>query len=124
MENTMDKKEIVKYLREGVVGSDVAKTDAFLDALMTEAADLIERLDKSNDNPSEYKHVVILTEYERGWGSDTFSAKYYKTEKEAKAWADEYNRINNPPGPAPDYYIKASYVEKMTKEAFDHINNH
>lgn len=59
------------------------------------------------------KHVVKYFESERGWGGETWYVGY-DTEKEADRAVDECNR-DLPAGPAPDYYIVATYEGSMEK---------
>lgn len=44
----MTTEQLIKYLKEGTTGSDVTKTDFFLDSLMREAAAKIEELLQRN----------------------------------------------------------------------------
>lgn len=48
----MTTEQLVKYLKEGTTGSDVTKTDFFLDSLMRQAADKIEELLQRNSELS------------------------------------------------------------------------
>lgn len=41
----MTTEQLIKYLKEGTTGSDVTKTDVFLDSLMMQAAAKIELLE-------------------------------------------------------------------------------
>lgn len=66
-------------------------------------------------------HVVVLREYERGWGSKDFLAYHFDTQKEAEEKVLEHNKENNE-SIVPDYYIVARYVDKMTKREYDTIN--
>lgn len=68
-----------------------------------------------------YTHVVVLTEYERGWGSKCFAASHYDTAEEAYAAMNKTNSKNTA-AEAPDYYIAASYHETMSKQEFEAIN--
>lgn len=55
------------------------------------------------------RYLVVLREYERGWGSKDFVAHEYTDYESAKAYADSVNAENNLPV-APDYYINARVV--------------
>lgn len=61
--------------------------------------------------PTEMYRVDIV-EYERGWGSKIDETKYFDNAPEAKAYVAEYNS-ENPPGPAPDWYMQAEYKGKV-----------
>jgi len=67
------------------------------------------------------RHVVILQEYERGWGSRQFSAQSYNCKEDALARVKEVNDQNTEPT-APDYYIIARYEESMSSIVFEEIN--
>jgi hypothetical protein len=67
------------------------------------------------------KHVGILREYERGWGSKDFVAKAFKTKNDAMRWVNEQN-AKNTETVVPDYYIQARYKESMSKKEFEQIN--
>ena len=53
---------------------------------------------------------VVLTEYERGWGSKHWDTLYFDNEAEAREYALNYNRTNNTATTAPDWYVQAEYV--------------
>ena len=55
------------------------------------------------------RYLVVLSEYERGWGSKDFVAHEYEEYAPAKAYADSVNAENNLPV-VPDYYINARVV--------------
>lgn len=56
---------------------------------------------------------VDIIERERGWGSKVDETIYFDDESEARAYAEEYNRKYNPPGPTPDWYMVAQYRGKV-----------
>jgi hypothetical protein len=56
---------------------------------------------------SKKPFMVILTEYERGWGSKEFHRAYFDTLEAAKKYAAAENAKNNLPT-APDWYVVAS----------------
>jgi hypothetical protein len=58
-------------------------------------------------DPKKYK--VTMLESERGWGQRVDEVREFKTEVAAKKFVTDYNRKHNPPGPVPDWYIKAIY---------------
>lgn len=61
------------------------------------------------DEPQpDHRHLVLLTEYERGWGSKIIARHYFKTHLDAESYVNEVNSENTSPT-APDYYIQASY---------------
>lgn len=53
-------------------------------------------------------HKVIIIESERGWGQKVDETLYFDNADEAKAFVRKYNE-NLPDGPAPDWYMMASY---------------
>jgi hypothetical protein len=53
---------------------------------------------------------VVIEEYERGWGSRVDDVLHFVTESDAKQYCKEYNDKYNPPGPVPDWYMKARYI--------------
>lgn len=55
------------------------------------------------------RYLVVLREYERGWGSKDFVAREYSTLEEATAYSTSVNAENNLPT-VPDYYINARIV--------------
>lgn len=55
-------------------------------------------------NTSRWKVIVI--ESERGWGTKIDSIEYFDTEDAAWAFEKNFNK-DNPPGPAPDWYMQA-----------------
>jgi len=62
-------------------------------------------------NPIRPYRVDIM-EYERGWGSRLDESIYFDTEKEARDYADTYNKKYNNEPTVPDWYMVARYVEK------------
>lgn len=54
------------------------------------------------------EHFAVFTEYERGWGSDTFHVVGCKTKEDAMKRVNECNAENTAPT-APDCYIQAEY---------------
>jgi hypothetical protein len=56
---------------------------------------------------------VDIIERERGWGSRVDETIYFDNEKEAIDYCKKYS-AQNPPGPAPDWYMQAVYVGRMT----------
>lgn len=66
-------------------------------------------------------HVVVWTEYERGWGRKDFMANDYSSKEEALKKVDEENAKNNLPQ-VPDYYIMTRYVPEMSETEFELIN--
>lgn len=56
---------------------------------------------------------VVLTEYERGYGSKVDDILYFDNEAEAIKYAEEYNRKHNNETMVPDWYIRADYRGKM-----------
>ena len=69
-----------------------------------------------------FKHVVILREYERGWGSKDFYAAPYPSAKEALAKVDATNKLNNCKV-VPDYYIIARYQSNVPLSEVESIND-
>lgn len=57
---------------------------------------------------------VDIIESERGWGSKIDDTIYFDNEREAVTYVQEYNDKYNPPGPAPDWYMIARYVGKVS----------
>jgi hypothetical protein len=55
------------------------------------------------------KALVVLREYERGWGSKDFSAEQFTRISDAMVREKEVNDKNIAPS-APDYYIKARII--------------
>jgi hypothetical protein len=53
------------------------------------------------------KTKVYMIESERGWGQKVDEVKVFPTREEAVKFAEEYNKKYNPPGPVPDWYIRA-----------------
>ena len=53
------------------------------------------------------KTRVLMIESEKGWGSKIDEVKEFDTPDEAKTFVKTYNEKHNPPGPTPDWYIKA-----------------
>lgn len=60
------------------------------------------------------RYRVDYIEYERGWGSRLDETEYYDNEEEARRVAKEYNEKYNTAPSAPDWYIVAQYVGKVT----------
>jgi hypothetical protein len=54
-------------------------------------------------------YLVVLREYERGYGSKDFHAEEYAQYSEAKAFCDLVNSENTA-STAPDYYIQARII--------------
>ena len=67
------------------------------------------------------EHVVILREYERGYGSKNFLALSFKTRDEAIEYRNSRN-AKNTDATAPDYYIRAFYYIDIPLEQFNAIN--
>lgn len=63
------------------------------------------------------KYIVVLTEYERGWGSKDFHAVECETLDQAIAREAETNSQNNEPT-VPDYYIVARIETDPRKFAY------
>lgn len=59
---------------------------------------------------SNTKYMVVLREYERGWGSNDFVAHEYEDRDSAVAYVSSVNAENNLPT-VPDYYITARLIE-------------
>jgi len=57
---------------------------------------------------------VDIVEYERGWGSKIDDTIYFDSEQEAKDYATEYNQTYNTDTEAPDWYMVAKYIGRMT----------
>ena len=55
-------------------------------------------------------YKVVLTEYERGWGSKHWDTLYFDNAAEARAYAINYNEKHNNLDSAPDWYVRADYV--------------
>lgn len=53
--------------------------------------------------------MVVLREYERGWGSKDFTASEFTNFESATAYANSVNAENNLPV-VPDYYINARVI--------------
>jgi hypothetical protein len=64
-----------------------------------------------NKPTTTYK--VVLTEYERGWGSKHWDTIYFDNETEARVYAENYNIKNNNLDHAPDWYVRADYKGKV-----------
>ena len=60
--------------------------------------------------PSVVAFKVVLTEYERGWGSKHWDTWYFDNEAEAKQAAIDYNVKHNTASSAPDWYVRADYA--------------
>lgn len=58
-------------------------------------------------------YKVELTEYERGWGSKPWEAKFFDNEAEARKWAEYYNNTHNNATEVPDWYVVARYVGRV-----------
>jgi hypothetical protein len=54
-------------------------------------------------------YKVVLTEYERGWGSKHWDTKYFDNAEEARKYALDYNIKNNSEKVTPDWYVRADY---------------
>lgn len=61
--------------------------------------------------------MVVLREYERGWGNKDFAAHAYETYEEAKAYADSVNSENTQVV-VPDYYITARIIQDPTQFSY------
>jgi hypothetical protein len=68
------------------------------------------------------KHVVILREYERGWGSKDFHCTEFGSKADAEKEMARINARNTAPH-APDYYIQARYEEELDEATFFSINS-
>jgi hypothetical protein len=55
---------------------------------------------------------VEIIESERGWGSKIDEIKYFDSEESAKAFCANFNK-DNPPGPAPDWYMQANLIGRV-----------
>lgn len=55
-------------------------------------------------------YKVVLTEYERGWGSRHWDTLYFDNASEARQYALNYNNTHNNLSSAPDWYVRADYV--------------
>lgn len=65
--------------------------------------------------------VVILTEYERGWGSKIFHSTPFYSLDAANAYVEKVN-CENKPGPVPDYYIIAELILDPSKfSQYEHL---
>lgn len=53
---------------------------------------------------------VHIIESERGWGSKIDEVYHFDTEKEARDWAEAYNKKYNNEPTVPDWYMSARYV--------------
>lgn len=62
--------------------------------------------------PKTYR--VDIVEYERGWGSNVDETLYFEGEEEARKYADDYNKRHNTASSAPDWYMVAQYIGRMT----------
>ncbi len=62
--------------------------------------------------PESYR--VDIVEYERGWGSKIDDTLYFDNEKEAREYADNYNKKHNTAPTAPDWYMVAEYRGRST----------
>jgi len=62
--------------------------------------------------PKAYR--VDIVEYERGWGSRIDETLYYDTEEEARQYVKDYNEKHNTAPSAPDWYMVAQYIGRMT----------
>jgi hypothetical protein len=65
------------------------------------------------ENPDLKIFKVVLTEYERGWGSKIWDTLYFDNELEAKTFATDYNQQNNSDSYVPDWYVSATYEGKV-----------
>jgi hypothetical protein len=67
------------------------------------------------------RHLVVLREYERGWGSKDFSASEFKDLDSASAYATSIN-AENTAKIAPDYYINARVVSNPAEFSnYEHL---
>ena len=57
-----------------------------------------------------YARMVIVTEYERGWGSKVIDTFYFSNDAKAIKYRDEVNSKNTA-AVAPDWYISAELGE-------------
>lgn len=53
-----------------------------------------------------YARTVVVTEYERGWGSRVIDTLYFSNDEKAIRYRNEVNAKNTDPV-APDWYIAA-----------------
>ena len=62
-----------------------------------------------------FEHVFLKIIFCPRKLNDFLSKKtiYFDNEHEARAYAEEYNRKYNPPGPTPDWYMVAQYRGKV-----------
>jgi hypothetical protein len=60
------------------------------------------------------RFLVVLREFERGWGSKDFLAKSFSSYQSAVTFADSVNLENNK-RPVPDYYITARIITDPNK---------
>lgn len=56
---------------------------------------------------------VVITEYERGWGSRVDETLYFDNEAEARAYARDYNLKHNSEPTVPDWYMRADYAGRV-----------
>lgn len=54
-------------------------------------------------------YKVVLTEYERGWGSKVWDTIYFDNAEEAHKYALDYNIKHNSAKVTPDWYVRADY---------------
>ncbi len=54
-------------------------------------------------------YKVVLTEYERGWGSKHWDTIYFDNAEEARKYALDYNIKHNSAKSTPDWYVRADY---------------
>jgi hypothetical protein len=66
------------------------------------------------EKPNVTAFKVQLTEYERGWGQRPWETLYFDNEVEARRFAEDYNRKHNNKPSAPDWYVRADYVGKVS----------
>lgn len=57
-------------------------------------------------------HKVIITEYERGWGSSIVDIKLFETEEIALLYCEQFN-AQNTETKVPDWYMRADYVGEI-----------
>lgn len=60
-------------------------------------------------SPVKTNFSVVMTEFERGWGSKPYATVYFYTEAEAKEFAASHNAEENTAPSAPDWYVVAEY---------------
>lgn len=98
------KESRAKELRE-----QIEKLQKELDSI-----ECVEEQKFKNEPHPDHRHLVLLTEYERGWGSKIIARHYFKTNLDAESYVNEVNEVNseNTSPTAPGYYI-ASYIGEV-----------